>query len=498
MRLLVLASVLALLMAGCLSASQNQPVQTQTTPPPPVTGLAVYTAGATVPMSPEDVVGTTPNVVGKLIGARGAENNVGVTSSGAIFISAFDFVYRSKDMGDTWEAVHEFGDIHPPAGRSDPISDSDPMLWVDHDTDRVFSPVMWPALVCASGAYSDDDGNTWSGAPVACGLPPPMDHQKFATGPFASGSPLKPNPATGYPNAVYFCYNQIFATNCAVSIDGGLTFPYAHQAIQGNCGGINGMPKARDTDGAVFVPAGVNCNSAVVAVSKDNGLTWEVKTLDVGDLGMEELDPAIAVSPAGTLFYMFRAAKDHLAYYVSSTDDFSTVSKPHRINPPDVHSTRFAGIVAGDEGKVAFAYLGTRDTDKAPAEAPDNTRWHLFTTFTFDALAEEPTFVTQQVTPPEDPVQVGYMWEGGGGDPGRNLLDFIDMVADKDGRVYVAYADGCVDDCVKKGADAKPADSRAREAAVAVLESGPMLFEKPMETWGTMKAAPLVPGLNGL
>lgn len=66
-------------------------------------------------------------------------------------------------------------------------------------------------------------------------------------------------------------------------------------------------------------------------------------------------------------------------------------------------------------------------------------------TQSFDADAEGPTFLSHQVTPAEDPVQVGCVWLGGGtgGRMGcRNLLDFIDMTHNPDGRWYIAITDG--------------------------------------------------------
>jgi hypothetical protein len=44
---------------------------------------------------------------------------------------------------------------------------------------------------------------------------------------------------------------------------------------------------------------------------------------------------------------------------------------------------------------------------------------------------------------PGDPVQRGCIWSGGGSNACRNLLDFNDAQIDKQGRVLVAYTDGC-------------------------------------------------------
>lgn len=475
MRALALLAAMAVTLSGCLSAStlnENLAV-------PPLAAV-VHRAGMPLDATPQSILGAAPQVVQKLLGTRGAEPNIGVTGSGAVFITSGDFVMRSQDRGDTWEQVFEFGAIHPPAplnmlAGNDPVRNSDPMLWVDTDTDRIFAPMMWPALACAESAYSDDDGATWSDHPLGCHpASAPFDHQKLATGPYVEGSPLE-FLRTAYPNVVYLCYNKLVATHCQTSTDGGNTFPRDVEVASsdGQCGGINGHPTAAP-NGTVFVGLGESCGTPWVARSEDNGMSWRTFELHVDGLGEAEADPEVAVTPNGMTYYAWRASTDSRLYMVRTADAFATISRPILVSPPDVTSTRFVAMSAGDDGKLAFAYLGTRDTSARPGQANDETRWHLFTTFTVDAEAREPTFVTVQVTPEEDPVQIGYQWEGGGGDPARNLLDFIDSVIGPDGHFYVAFTDGCVDDCAYNATAAKQ-NSRARNTSLAVQLQGPVL-----------------------
>ena len=96
---------------------------------------------------------------------------------------------------------------------------------MDPDTGRVFSKQLNGAG--AGLSWSDDEGNSWKPSPVSCGLPG-IDHQKFASGPYAASSPFAPlgaNPL--YKNHVSFCYNKIGGTFCAISSDGGIPFGYA-------------------------------------------------------------------------------------------------------------------------------------------------------------------------------------------------------------------------------------------------------------------------------
>ena len=91
----------------------------------------------------------------------------------------------------------------------------------------------------------------------------------------------------------------------------------------------------------------------------------------------------------------------------------------------------------------------------------------------------EPVFHTVRVS--ADPVQVGSICLNSGdcrdiGGSNRNLLDFNDLHIDSEGRVYVAFADGCTDSCASSS-NSTPEDSRSRLGAVYYLGSGPSLFE---------------------
>lgn len=482
------SALLLLALAGCLGAPPpSGPPEPLAAPPAAASRTVAHDAtGALVDLGAAlDAIGApareAPRWTTRLLGTPGPEPTLGITSSGAVFLQALDTTMRSVDGGRTWEAVYDFGVDGAPV---DPLGTNDPVLWVDPLTDRVFVDHMFPALACSSRVWSDDDGATWTHKPMTCGLPV-QDHQKLATGPYAGAAPPT---AALYPNVVYYCYNKFASTNCAVSFDGGLTHPLdvpvAIDARDG-CAGVNGHPAAAP-DGTVYVPlthrsftyAGstgqpVDCGAPYVAVSEDNGRTWRVSR-GPDAFGGEGLDADITVTPDGTAYMLYQGV-DHLQYLARSRDRFATWEGPWTVTPPDVASTVFSAIASGDDGRIALAYLGNRDTKEAPSDAPAETRWHLFVATSLDADGERPTFVTQQATPDDDPVQIGCVWLFGGASECRNLLDFIDLHASPEGRPYVAFADGCTEACAGR-ADATDADSRASEAAVAYLERGPSLL----------------------
>ncbi|HEU4568531.1 MAG TPA: CARDB domain-containing protein, partial [Marmoricola sp.] len=102
--------------------------------------------------------------------------------------------------------------------------------------------------------------------------------------------------------------------------------------------------------------------------------------------------------------------------------------------------------------------------------------WHLYVATTYDGGK---TWQTADATP-NDPVQRGSICTGGttcGSD--RNLLDFIDATIDDNGRIEVAYADGCIKTCVTDTSEtsgAGPADAQAAYATIARQSSGKTLF----------------------
>jgi hypothetical protein len=462
---------------------------------------------------------TAPRVVEQMVGRGGAEPNIGITSSGALFVNTFDQTQRSTDHGKTWETVYDY--LSPGAPTTEDLfSTKDPMLWVDPDTDRVFVSQMNSLVVgfCTNLAISDDDGATWIERPVACGMPH-IDHQKVMTAHYGPGVAAPPEAARPYPNVVYMCTNnQDFGTWCTESFNGGLDWSVQQQVSPEDltCANINGHPVAWP-DGTVAMPmggglGGAECTrSPTVYITETNGLGgpaityagaatpqllpgWNVRTC-APDLVQREIDPDLTVTPDGTAYMMFRG-DDQLHYLLRSTDKFQTCDV-FKVSPPDITLGVFAGITSGADGKVAMTWLGTKsaqDYGATPSNATGGSIWHAYTTFVMDAESADPTFVHFQVTPREDPVQVGCVWLGGGaGGPQecRNLLDFIDMVAGPDGRTYTAITDGCTP---RNGCSGDTMSigyqSRDRQIAVFVLDAGLGLQGQVLPTVGLVAPQP--------
>lgn len=385
-------------------------------------------------------------------GREGGEPTLGLTSDGSIFVVEFTRTLRSDDDGSTWRDV------------TAPLTTTtlDPMLYVDPWTDRVFVAHLY--VGCSYLSWSDDKGGNWITNPAACGTPG-NDHQKLAV-----GSHLLPSPV--YAGIVYYSYAS-FGEGIWVSrsLDGGVTWTSA--PAMSEAFGFEyrtGGPIAADRGGNVYVPAYLDGGGFAVAVSNDHGATFRAVRAGDRSAGLEGIDPGLALDAQGNAYGAYWG--DGAVRVVVSTDHGDSWSPPRPVSPPALTSFVLADAVAGDRGRVAVAYLATADTPRGPNHADAWARWHLYLSYTDDALDPEPVWNTTRVTPADDPVQIGSICTGGIGCFGgnRNLLDFIDVQAGPDGRIYAAYTDGCREGCTT------PQTSRDGRGFVAVQAEGPRLF----------------------
>ena len=417
------------------------------------------------------------------VGETGKEPSIGVTSSGCMFFIAMEKPMRSCDYGATWENTADITQA--------PFT-SDPYGWVDPVTDRIFNIHMMGLATTWIG-WSDDNGESWLGNPYDSGPIPLNDHIKLGSGPWVDagyGIPGQLSPF--YSEAVYFCYNKLAGIFCYTSYDGGATFPTGGQiyGLATSDGGLHGAITTAP-DGTVYVTPRVA--TPAVILSKDNGLTWDTR-----EMGQDASTPnprknsEVATDSESNAYHIWTGA-DQGIYMARSTDSGDTWdSQSIRISPAEVISTTFPQTDAGDPGRIAITYLGsengsllnTTDIDGNNWNgnghyAPNGVHYHLYVTYSLNALDENPIFHTRRVT--DDPVQVGAMCLNSGdcrsdqGGSNRNLLDFNDLHIDLEGRVYIAFADGCIDACASSP-DPQPADSRTGRGSVYFMANGPSLF----------------------
>ncbi|MDQ3907659.1 MAG: glycoside hydrolase, partial [Acidobacteriota bacterium] len=343
------------------------------------------------------------------------------------------------------------------------LASLDPILFTDQKTGRTI--VSQLAGTDSFSAFTDDGGGSWTpteGGPMTSGV----DHQTVGGGPYHAPVPQGVNPV--YPNAIYYCSQDLYTAFCARSDDGGLTFGPAVPMYTTECGGIHGHVKV-GPDGTVYVPNRQCGTNQGVAISDDNGVTWRVskivdgdQTTSSGDSIPGNWDPSVGVGAGGTVYvgYDNGDGRPHVA--VSKDRGHSWVLDQNVGHDLNIRDTAFPAVTAGDDDRAAFAFLGAQTSPGS-----NDAVWHLYVATTYDGGN---SWITTDATP-NDPVQLGTICAGGiscsGGD--RNLLDFIDATVDSQGRTLVGYADGCIG-CTS------PGGSRAHLATIARQQCGRRLY----------------------
>ena len=355
----------------------------------------------------------------------------------------------------------------------------DPILFTDPATGRTF--VSQLSGTTSLMTFTDNDGTTFNpsqGGGIASGV----DHQTVGGGPFRECTPLQAQlnpvpcgvltargpvntPLGTYPNAVYYASQDIGTAMLALSQDGGITFGQAQPMYTlEQCGGLHGHIKV-GPDGTVFVP-NKNCSGLQgLIVSQDNGLTFTVQGVTGSTPGSS--DPSLGIGAKGRVYFGYTDGNGHPKIAVSDDNGQSWRFNQDVGVPFGIQNTAFPEVVAGDNDRAAFFFLGTPST--GPGTADDTTTvfngvWHAYIATTIDGGQ---TWKTVDATP-NDPVQLGVVCTFGTTCPNgtRNLLDFNDITVDKFGRVYAVYTDGCVSStCIAAGNNPTAAHTKAQNDA---------------------------------
>lgn len=330
---------------------------------------------------------------------------------------------------------------------------------------------------CSLLFATTDDGTTWTPS-LPCTFS--YDHPTVGYAP----SVLRPGSDT-----FYYCQQGPDVDQCATSFTNGTQWnppvplagnPSASVAPQ-TCIGLFGHLRG-SADGTAYLPSR-NCflssgNTGVGGMeTSDDGLTWSEYLLP-GQTGVG-FDPAVVTTPDNTVYEGWQdGGTDHPLIAVSHNHGatWTTPIDLARSVRPALVAATFPTLTAGDNGRVAYSFLGTSVGAGNPNTTGFKGIWYLYTSFTYDGGKH---WTTVKDTP--QPMQYGEVDNGGTLTSGqRNLLDFIDSSVTKDGRVVVAYVTGCLSDCVQTAAaghfDTAIAASTHAWASVAFQTSGRGLF----------------------
>src|SRR5437899_3744825 len=259
--------------------------------------------------------------------------------------------------------------------------DSDPIGFTDRQTGRVFAGELTLLSPTCKVSFTDTDGLDQLGQPSYAGWSPSsgplgsgVDHETIGGGPYHAPAP----PHGPYPNAVYYCSQDLVTAFCLRSDDGGATFgPVVPTYTSGECGGLHGHVKVAP-DGTVYLPnnscRGVTGNAfqtGAVVVSEDNGITWNVRTVENSTLATRAnanlQDPAVAIDNSGRLYFgmsssnvEFTAIGGSTAAVATSTDHGQTWQSIYDVGAAlGLKNIAYPAATAGDDGRAAIAFYGS-------------------------------------------------------------------------------------------------------------------------------------------
>lgn len=374
----------------------------------------------------------------KLAGARGGtEPRVAISPAGIRYVATNDLasnravVYRSTDGGATF--VRTETDI---PGQTRPTIDVDVVVMPNG---RLLASELDVAGLNFPTGYSDDGGKTWTqtGGPGDATLLGDQDRQWFAVGP--------KDPATG-KYRVYLLYHNLGSGAIqhnmfvATSTDSGASFgppvpttvpgDQAYLDLQCSDSGGPGSVSVDQRTGQVVVVFGTRtsalggCGASVfgpfeinvvgatrvwVATSKDGSAGSWTQTLPVDRsmtnqiVGMQLATGAI--DDAGNVYVAFpespRAYPDYdggaIKYVWSprfADGGAAKWSAPVTVAAPGGAGNIVPHVVAGDAGKVAFAWYHGTET----ALDPEKDLWFATEAQTLDATSAQPTLTTTRLS----------------------------------------------------------------------------------------------------
>lgn len=459
------------------------------------TAGALALLGAATPVSaavekPDASSATFVNYTAPAELAREAgEPTVGVNwKTGKVLFQAFTETLQVTFDDSTLPAKATWKDVsRPPTS----ITSLDPILETDPITGRTLVSQLAPP--CSIAAFTDSDGEPTAANPTgfapsaACGVGSNFDHQTVHF-----GKSVGANPLYGPDRVAWYCSQVVVESTCSVSRSGGVAFEQSRPVytFKGDlvtadkllvgCEGLHGHLNTSPVDGTAYLP-NFACNSSAdlqtdrpsVVVSPDMGQSWTIRQVPDGTSPNFDADPAVDVDEGNRAYVAYENATNNLLV-ATTTDRGATFSRSVDLGAPyGIENATMPTVQAGSDGRAAVAFFGTvaeaplftgekpEPENQLLAFDPDGNDpeagWHLYVAMTYDGGAN---WTTHDLTP-TDPVQRGCIWWGSArgdqasaaecGSNKRNLLDFIDVAVDEQGRVVVGWADGCVNRCVTEG-----------------------------------------------
>jgi PKD repeat protein len=222
-----------------------------------------------------------------------------------------------------------------------------------------------------------------------------------------------------------------------------------------------------------------------VTVSDDAGTTWTVRKVQGTGFSAGAppgiLDPSVGIANDGTLYFSYINSDGHAHVAVSKDKGVTWINDRDIGKSQKIGNAVFIEAVAGDPKRAAVGFIGTTQTGDHEA-ADFNGTWYAFIAHTYDGGL---SWTTVNATPNAPVQKEACIWNEGGANQCRNLLDFNEITMDEKGRVLYAYADGCVAECEAGGPN-----SFSSKATIARQSGGKGLLaaHDPVEPVGPQRA----------
>ena len=327
----------------------------------------------------------------------------------------------------------------------------DPILWTDQKSGRTLAS---NSTVGANAvySYSDNDGDTW----IPVGIGPPdggADHETIGTGPFPTAQAgLLTTPLNQGENTLYCSQDIVGPAMCQRSLDLGMTWgpgvpAYTGQSATG-CSGLHGHVHIAN-NGTAWLPVNQCNGSQGGAISTDGGLTWNEFVVTGSRSQANGADPSIALDSDNTAYYCYvnnepvadgQPPEGHVHVKVSKDGGATWINDYDIGAAHGIVNAAHTEAVGGSPGRAACGFFGTNKGGDYQAQSFPG-QWYAFIASTYDGGR---TWTTVNATP-NDPVQSKTgIWQQGGGNQDRNLLDFNEITVDAKGHPLYGYSDGCV------------------------------------------------------
>jgi hypothetical protein len=378
------------------------------------------------------------------------EPEVASAPDGTIYVTAQEGVPAGVNIWRRDPGSYEYKQL-PKPDADEPLTSATGLALGGGDNDLAITTdgrilVASLSLVSAPVSYSTDRGQTFTKNQFANGLVN-VDRQWMTT--------------VG-KSTVYLSYhdNEISQIWLVKSTDGGANFGSPQPVIppdmlpqmgslQLNAGNVQGDIVATP-DGRVVIPflapkeVADNVlplgkpNAMFVAITDKDGNNPVIHKVFEGDDDIMGLFPAVASDRAGNLYASW--TNKHGVFLSISRDQAVTWSAPRKISSGAGNlSTVFPFVIAGTQGRVALAWLGS----SAKTNDDEKAEWRTYFAMTTNALKKNPTW--RQVVASDHVVHTGsiclegILCDATGGD--RSLAEVVEMGLTKDGRVIISYPD---------------------------------------------------------